>query len=337
MKINFNSETTSRIRNKAKYNSVTGLTVEPDQLGISITKSVFGWKTAASGQKAANGADIGSNAAANNWIDTYGMPFIFVINGNQILLPPAVETGGTAVPPLPDGLTVQYAPSFMGVAIPSDFLAPMCSGGRLALYPSSVGSAQSLYPAMSGRAGGDWTANLLIGGGDTSLPNQGETLLRIIMAVMECLIYSYSSYPWGNHYNDLSSAMMTGRNYSNFLVYPYTKGTFLGQVLNDVAPVYTKYIAPVLGIAATVVAPGVGTAAVAGSAAALTAADNAANAANKSQPQMINAAETTQELPSSDALLSPTGQVLQASTPGSSISPLLIVLVIGAVLFFIFD
>lgn len=326
----------SKLRKRKSFNSVTDSGIAPDQLGISITKSVFGWKTGASGVKAANGADMGTNTAAQQWIDTYGMPFIFVIGGNQILLPPVVQAGGTAVPYLPDGLTVVWAPSFMGVPIPSDMLNILCSGGKLSINPLEINSAQSLFPNMSSRATGSWTNNALIGGGNTSAPNQGETLLRLIMSVMECLIYSYSSYPWGNGYNDLSKAIMENRNLPNFLVYPYPSKTVLANVVSDVAPIYTKYIAPVLGVAATAIAPGVGTAIVGASVVGINAANKSLNSGGTSQ--MINAAETTQVIPSGTVLQDQGGQVVQTSGSASSIAsnPIVIIAIVIIILLLIF-
>lgn len=323
MKQQGNMTVSSRLYKRSnKYNSVTDNGLSPDDLGINITKSVFGWKTGASGTKAPNGADMGTNSAASAWIDQHGMPFIFVIGGNQIILPPVVQQGGTAVPRIPDGLTVAWAPSFMNVGIPPDMLNILCSNGNLSISPIDIASARSLYPNMSSRALGSWTNNALLGGGNTSLPNQGETLLRLMMAVMECLIYSYSSYPWGNGYNDLSQAILENRNLSNFLIYPYQKNTFLGNVLNNVAPIYTKYVAPILGVAATVVAPGVGTAIVAASAAGINAANKSLNSGN-GQPQLVNTGETTQVLPSGTILQDQGGQVTASSPSGSSGTDLL--------------
>ena len=341
MKQYSNMTTSANLRRRpmSKYNSVTDSNpISADDLGVNITKSVFGWKTAASGVKAPNGADMGTNTAASAWIDQYGLPFVFAIGGNQIILPPIVQAGGTPVPPLPDGLTVVWGTSFMNVAIPPGFLTPVAAGGRLTIYPGEMPNAQSLYPSMSSRAAGSWTNNLLISGGDTSQPNQGETLLRLIMAVMECLIYSYSSYPWGNDYNSLSGAIMTKRNLANFLNNPDNKNTLLGNVLNAVTPIYTKYIAPVLGVAANAVAPGVGTAIVAGSAVALTAADKATTAANAEAPQDINAAETTQEVPTGTLLSDQGGQVVATSSGtdlGSLLSNPIVIIAIIVLLFLI--
>jgi hypothetical protein len=330
-------QTGSKLRRRRNFNSVTASGIAPDELGISITKSVFGWKTAASGVKAANGGDMGTNTAAQQWIDTYGMPFIFVIGGNQILLPPVVQTGGTAVPYLPDGLQIVWAPSFMNVAIPSDMLNILCVGGKLSIQPLEIGSAQSLFPVMSSRAVGSWTNNALIGGGDTSLPNQGETLLRLIMAALECLIYSYSSYPWGNGYNDLAGAVMTKRNWPNFLQYPDPKKTVLGNVLNAVTPIYTKYVAPVLGVAAGAVTGGVGAAAVGASVAALNSANNAENKANAPGGQMINTGLTTQELPSGTLAQDQGGAVVTAGSGPSSLlsNPIILIAIVLLIIFLI--
>jgi hypothetical protein len=326
--------TSANLRRRESFNSVNDTGISPDELGISITKSVFGWKTAASGTKVANGADMGTNNAASAWIDTYGMPFIFVIGGNQILLPPVVQKGGTAVPYLPDGLQIVWASSFMNVAIPSTMLNILCSGGRLSINPLEIANAQNLFPIMSPRANGSWTNNALLGGGDTTAPNQGETLLRLIMAALECLIYSYSSYPWGNGYDDLSQAVLENRNIGNFLVYPYPSKTVLANVVSDVAPIYTKYIAPVLGVAATAVAPGVGTALVGASVAGINAANKGLNSG--SSGQTINQSLGTQEVPSGTILNDQGGNVV-ASASGSSLAsnPLIIIVIIIVGIFLI--
>lgn len=218
----------------------------PDQLGISITKSVMGWQYPHDGTLSSNGGLMGLNKAANDWIGMYGMPFIFVVNGQQILLPPVIKSGGTAVPYLPDGLTVRWAQSFMGVTIPSDMISPVSSNGKLKLSPVLMNSAKNSFPEKTSVAG-DSTANFLLNSGKESVV-KGGIYLCLLMAAMECLIYSYSSYPWGNGYNDLSQAIIEKRTYDDFLIFPYQKGTFLSSVVHAIAPVFTVVGAPVASI-----------------------------------------------------------------------------------------
>lgn len=306
------------------FNSVTGgyaTVATPDQLGINITKSVFGWQGLGSGPgKTVNGGLEGANQAANQAIDTYGMPFKFVVNGQQILLPPVVQSGGTPVPPLPDGLTVVYAPSFMGVAIPSDMIRPISVNGKLRMTPIEMPSAQNWRGGgMSGNAVGSWTNDMLNGGYTNQGVNHGRTLMLLIEAAMECLIYSYSSYPWGNGYNDLSDAIMTKRsNYDDFLIYPYQKGTFLGSIIKDVAPVFTSV--------AGIVAPGSqGTVA-----SGLNAIENATGANTKGYTTIVGAGQTTQLAPTGP-LVDANGNVLQQGATTSTNNSALILLAIAVV------
>jgi hypothetical protein len=257
----------SRLIANRPVDHVTGGAVQatPDQLGVNITKSVFGWKYPATGVKTSNGGDSGGNTAANSYIDTYGLPFIFVVGGNQILLPPVVSAGGTPVPEIPNGLSVVWASSFMGVPIPSDFFLPVTSAGALTFNTQEFPSAQNAYASMTSRASGSWSNAVMLSNGVTTGPNLGETLLRLIMSVFECLIYSYSSYPWGNAYSDLSGAVMTQRDLQNYLDYPYQSQTFLGNVITQVAPVFINTVEPILNAAISVVAtPLAGAAAKAG-------------------------------------------------------------------------
>lgn len=264
---NIHNVSGSRLIKNRSVNHATGSAVSatPDQLGVNITKSVFGWKYPATGVKTSNGGDSGGNTAANSYIDTYGLPFIFVVSGQQILLPPVVSAGGTPVPEIPNGLSVVWASSFMGVPIPADFFLPVTNAGALTFNKQEFASAQNAYPSMTSRASGSWSNAVMLSNGVTSGPNLGETLLRLIMSVFECLIYSYSSYPWGNAYSDLSGACMTQRNIANYLDYPYQKQTFLGNVITQVAPVFINTIEPILNTALSVVAtPLAGAAAKAG-------------------------------------------------------------------------
>lgn len=313
----------SKLAKSKKVNHAVGssVSVTPDQLGVNITKSVFGWKYPASGVKAPNGGDMGTNTAASAYIDQYGLPFIFVVNGNQILLPPVVQHGASPVPPLPDGLSVVYASSFMGVPIPADFVKPISFNGKLRFSEIEMPSAQNMYSSMTSRAAGSWTNALMINNGVDNGVNKGETLIRILMSVMECLIYSYSSYPWGNGYNDLSDACMTKRNIDDMLIYPYQKGTFLGNIIQQVAPIYTSVIAPALNV----VAPGVGTA----TGAAVSAENKAAS--SQAQPQSVSPTLGTYLAPAGTSDLSPT----VASVSGG-ISPIILIAIGALVLFFIF-
>lgn len=314
---NISTQSKSALLKKSKSNSVTGspVSVTPDQLGIPITKKVFSWKFA--------------NTAADAYIDQYGLPFIFVVNGQQILLPPPVTTGGTPVPRLPDGLTVVYAASFMGVAIPSDFCKPVSNNGALSIAPGECPSAVAQYKgvALSSRASGSPTNALMLNNGVDNGVNKGETLLYVLMSVMENLIYSYSSYPWGNGFNDLSDYIMTKRNYPNFLI-PPNKKTFVGSIISDVAPIYVNTIEPIVDTAANIVAPGSGTAAAAAQKALLNPALTKQAAGAKT---IVDPTLTTVAIPSSltptDAAGNPIAQPVAAL---STISPVL--LIVGGLL-----
>lgn len=318
------------------FNSVdggSGTVATPDQLGINITKSVFGWQSPNRGAPTSNKAPAGGNTAANQWIDTYGMPFIFVVNGMQILLPDVVQAGGTPVPYFPDGLTVIYASNFMGVPIPADFFKPIAANGKLRLDKKEMASATGLYPSLGKCAGGSPSSALLRSNCvDTGL-NQGNTLLYLLMSVMECLIYSYSSNPWGNGYNDLSDAVMTKRDLDDWLLYPYRKGTFLGNVVKAIAPVYTSVIAPIAGAVVGTVIPG--------SKGLIDASSNAIKGAvansNKPSVNQVSAGLTTQEI-NPGTIYDASGNVLQSTGVGAiagNSSMLIIVLVVVVVIIII--
>lgn len=319
MKYSSNISNTAKasLHKERKYNNVTGSPVvaSPDQLGIPITKGVFSWK--------------GANAAASNYIDTNGLPFKFVVGGNQILLPPVVKSGGTPVPYLPDGLTVVYADSFMGIPIPADLFKPVCVGGKLRFDQQEMPSAQNAYTSMSSRAVGSWSNAVMINNGVDNGVNHGETLLYIVMSVFECLIYSYSSYPWGNQYNDLAGQVNTHRSYDNWLIYPLQKSTFLGNIINQVAPIYTNTIAPLLASAANVVVPGSG--------AAVTAESSAIKAGtsgnkNNAQPQNIGTGLTTSVIPPDTTLVDANGNVIsQQNITPTVVSPVLLLGVAAAI------
>lgn len=332
MKYSSNIENTSHasLSKSHMYNSLSGgsgTVATPDQLGINITKSVFGWQSPNRGPNTSNGAPSGGNAAANQWIDTYGMPFIFVIGGNQILLPPVVQAGNTPVPYFPDGLTVIYASNFMGVTIPSDFFKPIAAGGKLRLDKKEMASASGLYPSLGKCAGGSPSSALLRSNCvDTGL-NQGNTLLYLLMSVMECLIYSYSSNPWGNGYNDLSDACMTKRDLDDWLLFPYRKGTFLGNVVKAVAPIYTSFIAPVVGA----IVPGTSGILSASS----TAIKNAVNNSNKPKTTDVGLGLTTTVLPGTSQIVDANGNVIQSGALQSSNSSILIIALVVVVVIII--
>lgn len=305
---NISGQSRSALHKVRKFNSVTGsVSITPDQLGVPITKKVFSWKF--------------NNTAANAYIDQYGLPFIFVIDGNQILLPPPVTTGGTAVPRLPDGLTVEYATSFMGVSIPSDFKKPVCNNGILTIQPQQIPSAAGMYPSLTSRANGNPTEALLINNGVDNGVNLGETLLYIIMSVMENLIYSYSSYPWGNQFNDLASTIMTVPNYPNYLQ-PPNKKTFLGNVISDVAPIYINVIEPVVDAAANLVAPGSGTAVGAAQKAFL---NPAISKTSKAAPTIVDPTKLTSVIPAGTPLTDANGNPIGQPVADASISPVLLI------------
>lgn len=194
-----------------------------DQLGIPIMQAVFQhWGNEYPGAPAALAQHP---------------PVRFMVGNAQLPLPPAVTYGGQPVPAIPPGLYVQWDSSFMGLPIPSDMLNVQVNNGALQVWPLQVFSA------------GD-TNNLLY--------NTNRYLLFLFLGVLENLIYSYSSWPWGNGFNDLSQQLNSARNYSNWLVYPgKNKKTFFGQVISDVASVQ-NILAPIEATVLNTFAPGSG-------------------------------------------------------------------------------
>ena len=175
----------------------------------------------------------------------------------------------------------------MGVPIPHDLFRPICIGGKLTFDRTEMPSAQNAYSSMTSRAAGSWSNAVLLNNGVDNGVNKGETLLYIVMSVFECLIYSYSSYPWGNNYNDLAGQVMTHRNYGNWLSYPLQTNTLLGNVVKQAAPIFVNTIGPAINT----VLPGVGTA-ISG-----VISKGAQSESANQQPQLINPAETTQLAP----------------------------------------
>lgn len=178
-------------------------------------------------------------------------PVTYWVNGQQLILPKPNATIGGAVPPLPAGLQVRYAPSFMGVPIPSVMPSPTVDSQANRLYCSPA-----VFPGMSG----DQT--------NATLLAHNKLLLNIVISAFGAIISCYSSYPYANpyisgHYNPaafgtLSSYILTERTRSNYLISDPDKGTFFHQVLstisNTVLPIYQK-IAPTI---ANAVIPGSG-------------------------------------------------------------------------------
>lgn len=275
---NMPSGTATKFLNKNKANNLTDTTgTNPvwsslqgsqQQMGIDYAIKVFG------NQNLTPGA---ANALAAN------PPFRFYANGLQILLPPPNLIVGAAVPALPDGIQVLWAPSFMGVPIPADMIGPSSAGGHLTIQPLEIMSA-----------GGD--------GGHTNaaLSANNKVLLNLLMSVMGALINSYSSRPYSNPqvnngaFGTLSHYVLDLRNKADFLSPQADPGSILQQAINTVATPF----ATVAGIAANVVVPGSGAAVTAAqkSIAATISGGSSTSAANN-----VSKTLTTQLAPSTSS------------------------------------
>jgi hypothetical protein len=169
-------------------------------------------------------------------------PVKFMVGNTQIPLPAPVTYGGEPVPPLPKGIRLQWDSSFMGLPIPPDMLNVQENNGALQVWPLEIMSA-----------GGTGAAT------NNYLWNTHRYLLFLFLGALENLIYSYSSWPWGNGFNDLAQQLNSARNYGNWLVYPgKDKKTFFGSVLTDIATVQ-QVLAPIESAVLNIVAPGAGT------------------------------------------------------------------------------
>lgn len=214
-------------------------------------------------------------AAFNHWGSEYpgaaawlasNPPYRFMLGGEQLILPPAVQSGGQPVPPMPDGIYLQWDSNFMGHPIPADMLNVNTKGNALTVWPLEV---------MSAGGTGSQTNNLLY--------NTNRYLGFLFLSALENLIYSYSSYPWGNQWNDLSQQLNSSRNYSNWLVYPKTgQKTWLGNLLQQASKVETA-VAPVLETVANVAVPGSGALIAAGTSLAASATGSNSNVPPGSQ------------------------------------------------------
>lgn len=219
---------TAYTANRIGFSPTPGYT--PAQLGIPIAQQVFAkW----------NEYPGAVQALASN------PPFRFTINGQQFPLPPQNTAGGTPVPVIPAGLTIQWDSNFMGMPIPADMLNVQVVGPALQIYPLEIYSA-----------GGTGSAT------NAYLYNTHRYLLFLMLGVLENLIQCYSSYPWGNQYNDLSQQLNSARNYSNWLIYPWAnKKTWVGSVISQAAQIYTsvqKVVTPIEASLLNTVIPGSG-------------------------------------------------------------------------------
>jgi hypothetical protein len=181
-------------------------------------------------------------------------PVTYWLNGAQLVLPPPNMVVGAPVPPLPVGLRVQYAPSFMGIPIPANMPRPVvASQNRLQLAPLELGLSGAQTNQML-------TAN-------------GNFLLNILMSATGALVNAYSSRPYSNPavngpgtsgaFNDLSHYILDLRNKDNFLD-PQVEKTFAGNVISDVANVVLPVVEVVAPTVVNAVVPGAGTALKAG-------------------------------------------------------------------------
>lgn len=175
-------------------------------------------------------------------------PIAYYVNGQQIALPPVNTIGAAAtVPPLPDGLQVQYAPSFMGYPIPANMPKPISNFGQLQIYPLQ----------LPGAVTGTDTNNMLLA--------NNKVLLNILMAALLPLIQSYSHYPYGQDESGLgtlSDMVLNNRDTTDFLV-PKGKQTLVGHIVSQAVDVTKDVISSpiyktVASTAANIVAPGSG-------------------------------------------------------------------------------
>ena len=181
-------------------------------------------------------------------------PVTFWLNGAQLVLPPPNLVVGAPVPPLPVGLRVQYAPSFMGYPIPAGMPRPVvASQNRLQIAPLELG------------ASGDQTNQLLLA--------NDKVLLNVLMSAVGALVNAYSSRPYSNPsvngpgtagaFNDLSHYLLSLRNKDNFLD-PQVEKTFAGEVISDIANTVLPIVEQVAPTVVNAVVPGAGTALKAG-------------------------------------------------------------------------
>lgn len=167
-------------------------------------------------------------------------PFVFVLNGLRYNLPPENKINGGLVPPLPVGLTVQYAPSFLGVPIPAYMLKPFVNtGNRLQIAPLQISPTA---PFSTDSSVGNQTNALLVG--------NNKVLLNLIMSVMGSLVNSFSSHPWANNFGSLSHYILDLRNKDNYLD-PVATKTIAGVVLQGAA----QYVLPVAEAVVSVIVP----------------------------------------------------------------------------------
>lgn len=209
-----------------------GLT--PDQMGLPYAMEVL-----------ARGYDNKHPGAADEW--WINPPVMFVLNGQQVGLPPPNTVVGGQVPLLPVGLTVQYAASFMGIPIPSNMIKPVVvanPGGqnKLRLSPQDI-------PGFPGSA----TNN--------KLSANDSFLLIILEAAVGPIINSYSSYPYASNFsstNNLDDKLFNHRN-ADDLLQPSISKTAL-QTVAPIAEAILPYVVPGLGTYASAllktVAPG---------------------------------------------------------------------------------
>jgi hypothetical protein len=224
-------------------------------------------------------------------------PVRFFDGNTQIALPPPVTAGGQAVPPLPANINLVWDSSFMGMPIPPDMLNVANNNGSLIVWPLQIGSVGGTSAA---------TNNFLW--------NTNRYCLFLMLGALENLIYSYSSWPWGNGFNDLAQQLNSARNYANWLVYPgANKRTWFGNVLQQTAKVQEVAL-PIESVIANVFVPGSGV--------ALEAAGSALNAAVLNSKGPSGPANTFVDTPeiTADGSVSSSG-LLSELFPGSTTLP----------------
>lgn len=196
----------------------------PQQMGIDYAVKVFANQNLTPGATAALQQDP---------------PFRFLVGMQQMLLPPPVTKIGAPVPRLPDGATVVWAPSFMGVPIPTDMISPIGVNGRLIIDPLEIQSA--------GGSGNQTNAKLLA---------NNKMLLNLLMSVVGALVNSYSSRPYSNPainngaFATLSHYILDLRDKADFLSPQPDRGTVLQGIASPLGTVF--------GTVANFIVPGSG-------------------------------------------------------------------------------
>jgi hypothetical protein len=222
-------------------------------------------------------------------------PITYWIGNQELILPPPNQVIGGAVPALPMGLVVQYAPSFMGLPIPVNMPRPVVNtNNRLQISPLELG------------ANGTQTNQLLMA--------NHNFLLSILQTAIGTLVNAYSSHPYTNPaingpgtsgaFNASAHYILALRNKDNFLD-PQIEKTFAGEVISDIGNTVIPIIKPIASTVVNAVVPGAGV---------------AVNALLSTEQGVINNAENQNTQSTVNTALS-SGQLLPADqSAGSGLS-----------------